>query len=84
MYHRINTDAILHRFTRNENCHNEQILVIHFTLCTMSISSKNAGYVRNTTHLHELQLHSLRATILRFHAVTPHGMRYNSGNRGHV
>ena len=84
IHHRIHTDIMLHRFTRNENWDNEQTLVIHFTLCTMSISSKNAGYVRNTTHLHELQLHSLRATILRFHAVTPHGMRYNSGNRGHV
>ena len=39
MYHRINTDAILHRFTRNENWHNEQILAIHFTLCTTSTSS---------------------------------------------
>ena len=39
MYHRINTDVILHRFTRNENCHNEQILAIHFTLCTTSTSS---------------------------------------------
>ena len=39
MYHRINTDVILHRFTRNENWHNEQILAIHFTLCTTSTSS---------------------------------------------
>ena len=39
MYHRINTDVILHRFTRNENWHNEQTLVIHFTLCSTSTSS---------------------------------------------
>lgn len=39
IYHRINTDVILHRFTRNENWHKEQILVIHFTLCTTSTSS---------------------------------------------
>ena len=39
MYHRINTDVILHRFTRNENWHNEQILAVHFTLCTTSTSS---------------------------------------------
>ena len=38
MYHRINTDAILHRFTRNENWHKEQILAVHFTLCTTSAS----------------------------------------------
>ena len=28
IYHRINTDVILHRFTRNENWHNEQTLAI--------------------------------------------------------
>ena len=39
MYHRINTDVILHRFTRNENWHNEQTLVINFTLCSTSTSS---------------------------------------------
>lgn len=39
IHHRINTDVILHRFTRNENWHNEQTLAIHFTLCTTSTSS---------------------------------------------
>ena len=43
MYHRMNTDVILHRFTRNEKWPNEQNPVIHFTLCTMSTSSQNAG-----------------------------------------
>ena len=42
MYHRINTDVILHRFTRNENEHKEQTLAIHFTLCIKSTSSQNA------------------------------------------
>ena len=41
-YHRINTDVILHRFTRNENWHKEQILAIHFTLCIKSTSWYNA------------------------------------------
>ena len=39
MYHRMNTAVILHRFTRNENWHNEQTLALHFTLCTTSTSS---------------------------------------------
>ena len=42
IHNRINTDVILHRFTRNENWHNEKILAIHFTLCIKSTSSYNA------------------------------------------
>ena len=42
IHHRMNTDVILHRFTRIENWHNEQILDVHFTLCTKSTSSQNA------------------------------------------
>ena len=38
MYPKINTDVILHRFTRNENEHKEQTLAFHFTLCTTSTS----------------------------------------------
>ena len=38
IHHRINTDVILHRFTRNENWHNEQNPLIHFTLCIKSTS----------------------------------------------
>ena len=39
IHHRMNTDVILHRFTRIENWHNEQTLAIHFTLCIKSTSS---------------------------------------------
>ena len=84
IYHKINTDVIVHRFTRNENWHNEETLVIHFTLCTMSTSSQNARQIRNATHSHEWQLHSFMAFILRFHAATFHRRCCNSGNRGHV
>ena len=38
IYHKINTDVIVHRFTRNENWHNEQTLAIHLTLRTTSTS----------------------------------------------
>ena len=38
IYHRINTDVILHRFTRNENEHKEQTLAAHFTLYIKSTS----------------------------------------------
>ena len=39
IHNRMNTDAILHRFTRNENEHKEQTLAIQFTLCIKSTSS---------------------------------------------
>ena len=42
IHHRMNTDVILHRFTRIENWHKEQTLAIHFTLCIKSTSSENA------------------------------------------
>ena len=84
IHNRINTDVILHRFTRNENWDSEQILAIHFTLCTMSTSSQNARSVRKATHLHELQLHSFRTTTLRYHATVFHRRCCKGRNRGHV
>ena len=43
IHHRINTDVILHRFTRNENYPNEQTMLIHFILHITTTSSENAG-----------------------------------------